>query len=257
MNCAYHSHNGAKVSCNGCGKPLCPACDHRIKGFPYCQDCIVLGVDLLRTHNQSSDSSYVKTQTSPFIALILSFICPGLGAAYNGQTHKALVHFAVAVGLFQMAINLRMPFFVFGVLGMWLYSAVDAWKSARLIRSGARPELAEDILVQRFSGNPKLWGVLLTVLGTTFLLQMALGRELSRMMNFLLPVFLIGLGLYILRNYIFKSHDAPANEADFSRRPESPSFISATTDANYGSENFDPNSDYPTQVRAKSWKNRR
>ena len=257
MNCAYHSHNGATVSCNGCGKPLCPACDHRIKGFPYCQDCIVAGVDLLRTHNQASNSSYVKAQTSPFLALLLSFICPGLGAAYNGQTHKALIHFAVTVGIFQMAINLRMPFFVFGVLGMWLYSAVDAWKSARLIRSGAKPDLAEDILVQRFSGNPKLWGILLTVLGTTFLLQMAFGRELSRLMNFLLPVFLIGLGLYILRNYIFKPDTSAATDADFSRRTETPSFISAMSDARYESENFDTQGDYPTQVRAKSWKNRR
>jgi hypothetical protein len=256
MNCAYHSHNGATVSCNGCGKPLCPACDHRIKGFPYCQDCIVLGVDLLRNHNQSSNSSYVKTQTSPFAALILSFICPGLGAAYNGQTHKALIHFAVSVGLFQMAIMLKMPLFVFGVLGMWLYSAVDAWKTARLIRSGAKPDLAEDILVQRFSGNPKLWGVLLTVLGTTFLLQMAFGRDFSRLMNFLLPVFLIGLGLYILRNYIFKTDTNVPNDVDFSRRTDTPGFISAMSDVKYGSENFDTNSDYPTQVRAKSWKNR-
>ena len=256
MNCAYHSHNGATVSCNGCGKPLCAACDHRIKGFPYCQDCIVLGVDLLRSHNQSSGSAYVKTQTSPFAALLLSFICPGLGAAYNGQTHKALIHFAVSVGLFQMAIIMKMPLFVFGVLGMWLYSAVDAWKTARLIRSGAKPDLAEDLLVQRFSGNPKLWGILLTVLGTTFLLQMAFGRDFSRLMNFLLPVFLIGLGLYILRNYIFKSDVNASNAADFSRRTETPSFISAMSDGKYGSENFDANGEYPTQVRAKSWKNR-
>lgn len=256
MNCAYHSHNGATVSCNGCGKPLCAACDHRIKGFPYCQDCIVLGVDLLRSHYQSSNSSHVKSQTSPFAALVLSFICPGLGAAYNGQTHKALIHFAVTIGVFQMALLLKMPFFVFGVLGMWLYSAVDAWKTARLIRSGAKPDLAEDILVQRFSGNPKLWGVLLTVLGTTFLLHMAFGREFSRFMNFLLPVFLVGLGLYILRNYIFRADKDVPNDADFSRRAESPSFISAMSDARYGNENFDANNEYPTQVRAKSWKNR-
>ncbi len=256
MNCAYHSHNATSVSCNGCGKPLCAACDHRIKGFPYCQDCIVLGVDLLRTHNQSSNSSYIKAQTSPFAALILSFICPGLGAAYNGQTHKALIHFAVSVGLFQMAMNLRMPLLVFGVLGMWLYSAVDAWKSARLIRSGAKPDLAEDILVQRFSGNPKLWGILLTILGGTFLLRMAFGRDFSQFMNFLLPFFLIGLGLYILRKHIFKSKENPSDYDDFPRRTDSPSFISAMSDAKYRGENFDTNNEYPTQVRTKSWKNR-
>jgi len=256
MNCAYHSHNGATVSCNGCGKPLCPACDHRIKGFPYCQDCIVLGVDLLRNHNQSSNSSYVKNQTSPFAALLLSFVCPGLGAAYNGQTHKALIHFAISVGLFQMAINLRMPLLVFAVLGMWLYSAVDAWKTARLIRSGAKPDLAEDILVQRFSGNPKLWGILLTLLGGTFLLRMVLGDKFSQLMGVLLPFFLIGLGLYILRNYIFKSKETAAGYDEFSRRPETPNFISAMADTKYSSQNFDSNNEYPTQVRAKGWKNR-
>lgn len=254
MNCAYHSHNGATVNCNGCGKPLCPACDHRIKGFPYCQDCIVLGVDLLRSHYQSSNSSYVKSQTSPFAALVLSFICPGLGAAYNGQTYKALIHFAISIGLFQLAILAGMPIFVFGVLGMWLYSMVDAWKTARLIRSGAKPDLAEDILVQRFSGNPKLWGILLLFLGGTFLLQMFF--DLRHLMRGLLPIFLIGLGLYILRNYIFKSDTSISNDADFSRRVETPSFISAMSDTKYGSGDFDTSNDYPTQVRAKGWKNR-
>jgi len=254
MNCAYHSHNGATVSCNGCGKPLCAACDHRIKGFPYCQDCIVLGVDLLRSHYQSSNSSHVKSQTSPFVALILSFICPGLGAAYNGQTYKALIYFAVSVGLFQMAILSGMPLFVFGVLGMWLYSAVDAWKTARLIRSGAKPDLAEDILVQRFSGNPKLWGILLTLLGGTFLLQMFF--DLRHLMRGLLPILLIGLGLYILRNYIFKTKDAALDDDDFSRRNSAPSFISAMGEAPYERENFDTSNEFPTQVRAKSWKNR-
>lgn len=254
MNCAYHSHNGATVSCNGCGKPLCPACDHRIKGFPYCQDCIVLGVDLLRNHYQSSNSSYVKAQTSPFVALILSFICPGLGAAYNGQTYKALIYFAVSVGLFQMAILSGMSLFVFGVLGMWLYSAVDAWKTARLIRSGAKPDLAEDVLVQRFSGNPKLWGILLTILGGTFLLQMFF--DFRHLMRGLLPILLIGLGLYILRSYIFKSKETAPNYPDFSRRTDPPSFIGAMHDVNYQSENFDSQNEFPTQVKAKSWKNR-
>lgn len=251
MNCAYHSHNAATVSCNGCGKPLCAACDHRVKGFPYCQDCIVRGVDLLRSHYQSSNNSKVTSQTSPFIALILSFVCPGLGAAYNGQTYKALIYFAVSVGLFQMAILSGMPLFVFGVFGMWLYSAVDAWKTARLIRSGAKPEMAEDILVQRFSGNPKLWGVLLILLGATFVLN-NIFKDFRIVMRALLPVFLIGLGLYILRNFIFKSKDTTVNDVDFTRQTSMPNFISA----NYSGDYTDSTGEYPTQVRAKSWKNR-
>ena len=172
MICAYHGQNVAVVNCNGCGKPLCPTCDHRIKGFPYCQDCIVSGVELLRNYNQSSYIPIVKRQTSPSVATLLSFICPGLGAAYNGQTSKALVYFAVFVGLFQMAVLTGgMPLFVLGFIGMWLFAALDSWRTARLLQSGVTPNGAEDFIVQRFSDNPKLWGVVLTVLGVTFVFQ--------------------------------------------------------------------------------------
>ena len=170
MNCAYHSQNAAVVSCNGCSRPLCPACDHRIKGFPYCQDCIVLGVDLLRQQSRTDHVPFVKKRTSPFIATVLSMICPGLGAAYNGQTVKAIVYFAVFVGLFQMAVlTSGTPLFVLGFIGMWFFSALDSWRTAQMIRSGLTPDVADDILVKRFSGNPKLWGIVLSVLGVAFL----------------------------------------------------------------------------------------
>src|ERR1035437_4886989 len=146
MNCAYHSQNAAVVSCNGCGRPLCPACDHRIKGFPFCQDCIVQGVDLLRQHNQSNYVPFVKKRTSPFIATVLSMIIPGLGAAYNGQTMKAIVYFAAFVGMFQMAVLTHgIPIFVLGFIGMWFFAALDAWRTASMMRSGVTPDVADDI----------------------------------------------------------------------------------------------------------------
>lgn len=250
MNCAYHSHNAAVVNCNGCGKPLCPACDHRIKGFPFCQDCIVAGVELLRNHNQSAYAPFVKAQTSPLIATLLSFVCPGLGAAYNGQTGKALVHFAVTVGLFQMAIMTGVPVFAFGVLGMWLYAAVDAWKTAKLIRSGITPDIAEDILVKRFSGNPKLWGIVLTVLGSLFFLQAFF--NLKGLIRGILPVLLIGLGIYLLRDYVFKSKETEQNY----QSANAPNFVSALSEPNYNRENFKTQDDYSSQTRIRSWKNR-
>ena len=44
--------------------------------------------------------------SSPFMATLLSFV-PGLGAAYNGQTAKAIVHFAIFASFFQMAVLTR------------------------------------------------------------------------------------------------------------------------------------------------------
>lgn len=207
MNCAYHIHNAATVNCNGCGRPLCPACDHRIKGFPFCTDCIVQGVDMLRRQSRSDNAPYVKRRTSPFIASVLSFICTGLGQAYNGQTVKALVYFAIFVGLFQMAVlTSGTPLFVLGFLGMWLFAILDAWRTAQAIRAGMTPDVADDILVKRFSGNPKLWGGVLGLLGVAFLFQRIFGG-LNFVMRGLLPIVLIGLGVYLLRGYIFKQKD--------------------------------------------------
>jgi hypothetical protein len=207
MNCSFHNHQAATVSCNGCGRPLCPACDHRIKGFPYCTDCIVQGIDLLRQQSRNNYEPYVKKRTSPFVATMLSFICPGLGAAYNGQMVKALVYFAVFVGLFQMAVlSGGMPIFVFGFIGMWLFGLLDSWRTAQMIRSGITPDVADDVLVQRFSGNPKLWGIVLGGLGLLFILQRIF--YIGPIIRVLIPIVLIGLGIYILRGYIFKPRAA-------------------------------------------------
>ena len=247
MNCAYHNQNAAVVSCNGCGRSLCPACDHRIKGFPYCQDCIVLGVDMLRQQGRADHVPFVKKRTSPVIATLLSMICPGLGAAYNGQTVKALVYFAVFVGLFQMAVLTTAPLFVLGFMGMWFFAALDAWRTAQMIRSGLTPDVADDILVKRFSGNPKLWGVVLTVLGAAFLLQRVFG--ISSMMKGILPLMLIGLGIYVLKGYIFKPK---VEETHWSGREPSASF--ALTQSRYNEADYKVGADFSDRSRSGSWK---
>ncbi len=249
MNCAYHIQNVAVVNCNGCGKPLCPTCDHRIKGFPYCQDCIVSGVELLRNYNQDSYLPNVKRQTSPLVATVLSLVCPGLGAAYNGQTLKALVYFAVFVGLFQMAVLTGgMPIFVLGFIGMWLFAALDAYRTARLFRSGAMPDGAEDIIVQRFSGNPKLWGIVLTVLGASFFLNAFF--NLRFLMRGVLPVLLIGFGIYLLRDYVFKPKEIQQQWADYDTNANAPEFSAALRDVSFRAENFNSErSETQTQIR--------
>jgi TM2 domain-containing membrane protein YozV len=256
MNCSYHVHNPAVVNCNGCGKALCPACDHRIKGFPYCQDCIVMGIDLLRQHNQSNYVPFVKKRTSPFVAALLSAICPGLGAAYNGQTTKALVYFAVFVGLFQLAIitggTPLMAMFVLGFIGMWFFSALDAWRTAQMIRKGVTPEVAEDILVSRFSGNPKLWGIVLAGIGVTFVLQKVL--NLGFLIKALFPMFLIGLGIYLLRGYIFKPRSSDDGWRGFDSG--SPSFVSAMTERRFQDQGYDASGRFSDRSRSGAWRDR-
>ncbi len=255
MNCAYHGQNPAVVNCNGCGKPLCPACDHRIKGFPFCQDCIVSGVEMLGNNNQSSYAPVIKRQTSPFIAALLSVFCPGLGAAYNGQTSKALVYFAVFVGFFQMAVSTGgMPIFVFGFLGMWLFAALDAWRTAQLLRTGITPDKADDIITRRFAGNPKLWGIVLTLLGSLIFLQSFF--NIRSLIRGILPVFLVGLGAYLLRGFFTERKETRRGGNESAGEIGAPDFTRAFGEVDFRTGEFDTQNDFAARTRARQWKER-
>src|SRR6476660_5567737 len=216
MYCGYHAKNPAVVQCNQCARWLCPACDHRVRGFPFCQDCIVAGVELLR-HQSTSPTQILRRKSSPFVATLLSFV-PGLGAAYNGQTAKAIVHFAIFTIFFQMAVLTQgVPFFVLGVLGIWLFAAVDACRTAQLIRAGLNPETEEDLIAGRLYGNPFAWGITLVVIGTLFLLHTLLNVQLP--VRRLLPVALVALGIYMLFDYVRKRQPSNRIIRFDSRRP--------------------------------------
>ena len=190
------------MQCSQCARPLCPACDHRIRGFPLCQDCIVAGVEMLRyQQSRTPDAHVIRRQTSPFVATLLSFFVPGLGAAYNGQTSKAIVHFAIFASFFQMAVVTDgVTFFVLGVAGTWLFAAVDACRTAQLMRAGLAPDAEEDAITRQLYGNPIAWGVTLVTLGSIFLAHTLLGVQFP--VRRTLPVALVVLGAYMLFDYM-------------------------------------------------------
>ena len=225
MFCAFHSHNPAGVQCSGCSRPLCPACDHRIRGYAYCQNCIVAGVQSLRQRALQSTKNQRRT-SSPAIAALLSFICPGLGAAYNGQTSKAIVHFAIFASFFQMAVVTDgILFFVFGFIGMWLYAAVDAFRTAQLIRAGLSLDRSDDFISQRLYSNPLAWSVTLLVLGTIFLLHTIFNVHLP--IGKILPFLLVGLGGYMLFDFIRRRSRGREGAPKFGAMPPPPSVVGA------------------------------
>ena len=131
MHCSYHTGSAARVQCSSCARPLCRACDHRIKGYPYCQDCIVLGVEGL-SRRYSEPRPRGRARWAALFALL-----PGMGAVYNHQNIKGVVHFATIVGLFQLtAINIVSGFFALAGLVFYLYSIIDAYRTAQLIAGG-------------------------------------------------------------------------------------------------------------------------
>jgi hypothetical protein len=252
MNCAYHTRNPAVVQCNQCGRPLCPACDHRIRGFPFCQDCIIAGVEVLRQQqSRLTDSQVVRRKTSPFVATFLSFFVPGLGAAYNGQTSKAIVHFAIFASFFQMAvITDGVSFFVLGVVGTWLFAAVDACRTAQLMRAGLAPDAEEDAITRQLYGNPLAWGATLIVLGTVFLSHTLLGLQFP--MRRVLPVALVLLGAYILFDYL-KRHRRREDMRIFDVNSPPPSVVSsgALGSGRFGTGEFVTHVSPPRQLRSR------
>lgn len=224
MNCAYHSKNPAVVECTLCTRALCTACDHRIRGFAYCQDCIVEGVERLQQQTQSNVLPNLRRNNSPVVALLLSFV-PGLGAAYNGQTSKAIVHFAIFASFFQLAlvtqsVEFGLPFYIAGFFGVWLFSAVDAFRTAQLLRAGLAPDTEQDVIARRLYGSPLAWGVTLMVLGTVFLVHSIIGIQLP--IRQVLPVLLLMLGAYMLGDYLLRYRKYDRAPAPFdSYRPPS------------------------------------
>jgi hypothetical protein len=147
------------------------------------------------------------------------------------------------------------PVFVLGFLGMWLFAALDSWRTAQLIRSGVTSDGAEDILVRRFSGNPKLWGIVLAVLGLSFLLHTAVG--LRPLMRGILPVMLIGLGLYLLRSYIFKPKPGESRwNNNFHAGGDSPGLVTALSEPVFRGTDHDSQNEFADRTRSGSWRNR-
>src|SRR5213593_4405913 len=245
MTCNYHQKNAATVQCSQCARPLCLACDHRIRGFPFCQDCIVAGVEMLRyQQSRTSDAHVIRRKTSPFVATLLSFFVPGLGAAYNGQTSKAIVHFAIFASFFQMAVVTDgVTFFVLGVAGTWLFAAVDACRTAQLMRAGLAPDAEEDAITRQLYGNPLAWGITLLVLGSMFLAHTLLGVQFP--MRRALPLGLVILGGYILFDYL-KRRRRREELRVFDTGSPPPSVVSTWA---VGSGRF--GSDFPTHVRSR------
>ena len=204
MNCGFHPDQRSVVSCQSCRRPLCGACDHRIKGIPYCQECIVSGIELLRHQSSighvatiSSVSPGVRTRRSVVIAFIFSLF-PGLGAIYNGQNVKAMLHFVLIAGCWTLADifseSLGAIFFFTG-LGAYLFSIFDACRSAQRSLGGYDLAAADEGIRNKLREKTHLAGLGLILIGT-----MVIANTLfPAMLNRFWPVLLIVVGTLLLR----------------------------------------------------------
>ena len=129
MNCVNHPEAEVVAYCQNCGRGLCSACARNVQGSIFCEPCLAARMPGAPGVPPPPPS----TGPSPGLASLLGFI-PGVGAMYNGQYIKAIVHVIVFVVLVAMSGH----YWVFGVLiPFWvLYQVFDAHQTAKARRDG-------------------------------------------------------------------------------------------------------------------------
>jgi TM2 domain-containing membrane protein YozV len=205
MKCVFHPVNPASARCSACERPLCPACDHRIKGIPCCQDCIVIGIEALRRSGEGGHRIVHHEEKSPLAAALLGLV-PGVGAAYNGQNIKALTHFLAVVGLWVLADIFNMPLeivFGLGSAAFYFYSIYDAFQSAQNLRRGEDLRGEDERLKLFLQQRMNLFGALLIGVGSLAMVDYWFPNRLSR----LWPVLLIVAGGYLIFSYYRNSRE--------------------------------------------------
>lgn len=129
--------------CPNCGQKtdnedFCPFCGYKIN--PNVKKCWKCGNKIDARANVCARCGANVKRKSPIIALVLSFIFPGLGQFHIGLRHKALllvICYIVSYILVLIAIG------GFLIPLIWLYGMYDAFVSAKAINNG---EVVEDTL---------------------------------------------------------------------------------------------------------------
>jgi hypothetical protein len=187
MKCAVHTEVDATGYCRNCGKALCAQCTRDVRGILYCETCLA---DLVTKPQAPAGGP------SPGLAAVLGFV-PGLGAVYNGDYTKALIHVVIFVA-FIGALNSNLGDPVDAILGTSLaafivYMAIDAHRTAKARALGQPAPMAFGEI-----GKDKPIGPLILIaLGVLFLLQKMRILNLNRVFEYW-PVFLIAIGALLL-----------------------------------------------------------
>ena len=213
MNCANHPDFAAIAYCRTCGKALCETCRRVAAGTIYCAEHAPASADS-STSPYSSPAPLPDSAASPALAFLLGLI-PGVGAIYNGQYVKGLVHVVILGFLIGIVHSDQVPIGLEPLFGMtiaaWIfYMAFEAYHTAKKRRLGQPVEEFSGLMGlrgrrSRFPAGPAV----LIVLGVLFLLNNLDVLRIRQLFRYW-PIALIAAGVYML--YERLSARGPGNE---------------------------------------------
>jgi hypothetical protein len=217
MNCAVHPEVEASGYCRNCGKAMCPACVRPVRDVFYCEDCLAKGLGVSSQHaadyasrppspgagSEVSVPPASPAAGNPGIAFLLGFV-PGLGAIYNGEYNKALIHIVVFGGIIlgitgAFGENLT-GFWIVSLVGFVFYMAIDALRTVKARQTG---QPINDPL-ESLTKNRPVGPFILIAIGALFLMNNFGFFDSYRIRQIFWPAVLIGVGFLMLRN---RMHD--------------------------------------------------
>jgi len=147
---------------------------------------------------------------SPGLAFLLGMI-PGVGAIYNGQYAKGLIH-VIIIGLMISILSNGAgsglePLLGLLLAGFWAYMAFEAFHTAKRRQSGLVVDEFSSLIPMRGGSRFPAAPVVLIALGVIFLLNNLDLLDLHRALRYW-PVLLIALGAYMLYLRMGGSHSS-------------------------------------------------
>lgn len=211
MNCVNHAEIEATAFCRSCGKALCGECRRDAHGTVYCAEHAPAAADASSAPAGPAASapaapppSPPHQDVSPGLALFLGFCFPGVGAIYNGQYAKGLVHalmFGLIVSILSSGASHGMePLLGFALAALIFYMAFEAYHTALKRRNGQPVDEFSSLLPATGGGGSSMVSaVALVVVGGLLLLH---NMDILRFRNLVRfwPVLLILAGIYMLLN---------------------------------------------------------
>jgi TM2 domain-containing membrane protein YozV len=132
MDCVNHMGVAATAYCQNCGKALCPACVRNAPGgLILCEPCLTVWQGF-----QQPFAGVHRGGPNPWVAAVIGLI-PGVGAMYNGQFVKGLIH----VVIFAVLVSAAHMNGIFGLfIAAWIvYQSFEAFHTAKALRDGEPP----------------------------------------------------------------------------------------------------------------------
>ena len=207
MNCSTHPEAAAVAFCRACGKGLCGECRREAQGTVYCAEHAPGAPSAVSGLSYPAEP---PVDTHPRLAFALGLI-PGVGAIYNGQYAKGLVH-AIIFGLLisilsgESARGREMglePVIAILLAAFVFYMAFEAYHTARRRQLGEPVDEFSSVFHPRH-GHSSAGPLALIVIGAVFLLNTLGIVEFHYILRFW-PVLLIALGINMLHSRISDS----------------------------------------------------